>query len=134
MAMIQRFCDRFIEKKEELAKMIREDEPSSYKNLFEMVCKVLYDDDDPYMSPNYQKVHRIDDGHYQGTLLFVVPADDYQPSTYWATKVGYGSCSACDTFQGIQDQRGWDDEEVTDQQVEDYLRIALHLVQEMKEI
>jgi hypothetical protein len=134
MAMIQRFCDRFIAKKDELAKMIRENEPSSYKNLFEMVCKILHDDENPYESPNYQSVHHIDDGHYQGTLLFIVPADEYQPSTYWVTKVSYGSCSACDTFYSIRDQRGWNSDEVTDQQVEDYLRIALHLVQGMQEI
>lgn len=41
---------------------------------------------------------------YQGTLLYMIPFDTYQPneSEYLMTYVGYGSCSGCDTLQYIQ--------------------------------
>lgn len=46
----------------------------------------------------------IDNGDYQGTLLFLIPEDTYQPSEceYLMTYVNYGSCSGCDTLQYIQ--------------------------------
>ena len=50
------------------------------------------------------KIKEIDDGDYQGTLLYLIPEDTYQPdsSEYLMTFVEYGSCSGCDTLQGIQ--------------------------------
>ena len=44
----------------------------------------------------------VDNGDYQGTLLFLIPFDTYQPSEhqYIMTYVGYGSCSICDALQG----------------------------------
>lgn len=45
------------------------------------------------------RVHEIDDGDYQGTLLFAVTDNSYQPDQYVLFKVGYGSCSGCDTIQ-----------------------------------
>ena len=47
----------------------------------------------------------INDGDYQGTLLFIIPRLTYQPSEhdYIMTHVNYGSCSGCDTLQAIQD-------------------------------
>lgn len=44
----------------------------------------------------------IDDGDYQGTLMFLIPKDYYQPSEsdYLLTFVSYGSCSVCDTLIG----------------------------------
>lgn len=49
----------------------------------------------------------VDNGDYQGTLLFLIPRDTYQPSEdeYLMTYVGYGSCSGCDTLQAIQELR-----------------------------
>jgi hypothetical protein len=131
--MIQEFCDRFIEKKEELAERIRKDEPTSYNHLFRMVCETLQNEDDEWNYPDPYRIEAIDHGHYQGTILFIVACGGYQPSTYWASRVAYGSCSACDSFRAIREQ-GWGSDDVTDQQVEDYLRMALHLVQGMKEI
>lgn len=53
---------------------------------------------------NLTDIHVIDDGEYQGTLIFLIPFDCYQPSCedYLMTYVYYGSCSGCDTLQAIQ--------------------------------
>lgn len=49
----------------------------------------------------------IDDGDYQGDLLFVVHRDKYQPGAndYIITFAGYGSCSGCDALLRAQDKR-----------------------------
>lgn len=73
----------------------------------------------------------IDNGDYQGTLLFLIPKDTYQPSEYeyLMTYVGYGSCSYCDTLQSIQD---WgDDKPLTPKQVEDFMKLCKDLVTNM---
>ena len=46
----------------------------------------------------------IDDGDYQGTQLYLIPKNTYQPEEYeyLMTYVGYGSCSGCDTLLSIQ--------------------------------
>ena len=52
-----------------------------------------------------ENIHVIDDGDYQGTLLFAIHLDTYQPSSYEyiLTTVEYGSCSGCDALLSIQD-------------------------------
>ena len=56
-------------------------------------------------------ITEIDNGDYQGTLLFLIPFDTYQPSEYeyFMTYIGYGSCSVCDALQSLQFE---DDKEV----------------------
>lgn len=46
----------------------------------------------------------IDNGDYQGTLLFVIPYDNYQPSEceHIMTYIDYGSCSGCDALEAIR--------------------------------
>ena len=70
---------------------------------------------DEYGDPDPNRIHEIDDGDYQGTLVYVIAAKDYQPDDYWYVKIGYGSCSACDTLEAI---RNFSDEKPTPEQVE----------------
>ena len=64
--------------------------------------------------------------------MFIIGAKGYQPSDYWYVKVGYGSCSGCDTLEAI---RGYSDEKPTPDQVKDYVTLALHVVfEEMKKM
>lgn len=74
----------------------------------------------------------VDNGDYQGTQLFLIPRDTYQPSEseYLMTYVGYGSCSGCDTLQAIQD---WsiDDRLLEPEQVEDFMKLCKDLVTNM---
>lgn len=72
----------------------------------------------------------IDNGDYQGTLMFLIPRDCYQPSEseYLLTFVHYGSCSGCDTLLGIQD---WNNAPPTEQQLKDYMTLCKDLVANM---
>lgn len=71
----------------------------------------------------------IDNGDYQGTLVFILHKGVYQPSVgdYVYTSVNYGSCSGCDTIQGIHQ---YDYDEFPDEdQVKDYMSLCLHLLE-----
>lgn len=85
----------------------------------------------PFFEFDLDNVTEIDNGDYQGTLIFVIPLQTYQPSeTETAvTYVGYGSCSGCDTLQWIS---SYDYGLPTDEQVRDYMMLALHLIQQLK--
>ena len=50
---------------------------------------------------------------------------------YLITHTYYGSCSGCDTLQGIN---SYSCELPTEEQVKDYMTLALHLVQRMHRI
>ena len=73
-----------------------------YEDLVIMMGKTILKGTSTYGRDwDYSRLTEIDDGDYQGTLLFVLPEEGYQPDNYLAIKVSYGSCSACDTLQGI---------------------------------
>jgi hypothetical protein len=126
--MIQEFVDKFMAKKEELEKVFSEKHPEEYKEIIAAVVGVIGDE---YGTPDKNRIHVIDDGDYQGTLLFVIGANGYQPNGYWYVKVGYGSCSGCDTLQSISD---YSDEPPTAEQIKDYMTLALHVVQGLKKM
>ena len=73
------------------------------------------------------KMTVIDDGDYQGTNIFIIPKDVYQPSVedYVYTHNYYGSCSGCDALQHAQTLD-------RDKCIESIMTIALHLVSNMK--
>ena len=72
-----------------------------YKDLVKLTVMFILNDENEW---NTNKIKEIDDGDYQGTLLYLIPEDTYQlnSSEYLMTFVEYGSCSACDTLQTIQ--------------------------------
>ena len=130
--MIQEFVNRFMDKKSELRFMFSEKHPEDYKDLVQKVISVLHDPSDvDAIDPG--RVHEIDHGDYQGTLVYVIADDGYQPDTYWYVKVGYGSCSGCDTLEAICSFVDCDDKP-TSQQVDDYMTLALHIVQGLKKM
>jgi hypothetical protein len=45
--------------------------------------------------------------------------------------VGYGSCSGCDTLQGISD---YSHAAPNEKQIDDYMTLALHIVQGFKAV
>lgn len=96
--MITEFIDRFQEIKPRLLEQFSKEEPESYEDVFKQTIKMMFPDFDSE-SPDFERITVIDHGDYQGTLVFVVASQGYQPSDYWATRVFYGSCSSCDTFQ-----------------------------------
>lgn len=62
----------------------------------------------------------IDDGDYQGTEIFILHKDVYQPDIedYVYTNTYYGSCSGCDALLGINE---YEDGVSSDSQVNDYM-------------
>ena len=127
--MIQEFVERFEKNKTKIESAFRTKHLKSYIDVVREVIKSVTSDDgcgeiDP------ERIHQIDDGDYQGTLLFVIAAKGYQPNDYWFVKVMYGSCSGCDTLQAINES--WEDKPPTDDQVSQYMTLALHIVQGLK--
>lgn len=76
---------------------------------------------------NIDKITEIDDGDYQGTLLYVIPFDTYQPGAgeYLMTSVSYGSCSGCDILQRIQMCM---DDLLTEPQLTDFMGLCKDLI------
>jgi hypothetical protein len=128
--MIKEFVDLWDKRKEDVRKMFEQGHPEDYKEVVKNVVSILQTDE--YGSIDPDRIHQIDDGDYQGTLLFVIADDSYQPSNYWYVKVSYGSCSGCDTLEGIR-RYDWNEKPSKDQ-VEDYMTLALHIVQELKKM
>ncbi len=105
--------------------------PKDYKEVVRSVVEMLSDASNAYDSPDPERIHEIDDGDYQGTLVYVIGGSGYQPSRYWYVKVSYGSCSGCDTLEGIRNYR---DESPDEGQVREYMTLALHIVQGLREM
>ena len=128
--MIDEFVERWEENKSELREHFSSEHPDRYKDVVRKVVEALHDPA-RYQTPDPNRIHEINDGDYQGTLVYVVGAAGYQPHTYWYVRIAYGSCSGCDTLQAI---RNYSHEPPTDQQAEDYMKLALHVVQKMKKM
>ena len=104
--------------------------PEDYAAIVKAVIRAINPDYD-YSLPDPNRVHQIDGGDYQGTLVFVIGGTGYQPSDYWYVRVGYGSCSGCDTLEGI---RCYGSDAPTDDEVDQYMTLALHIVQGIKKM
>ena len=71
-----------------------------------------------------------DQDGYQGEKIWLIPYDSFScPEKYIWTHTYYGSCAGCDTLKGIAH---YDYGYPTCEQVEEYLTLALHLLQRMK--
>ena len=126
--MIQSFVDAFMAKKKDIEGGFSLKHPEKYADIVRAVVEAIGDDED-YSSPDPNRIHEIDDGDYQGILVYVIGARGYQPSKYWAVLVDYGTCSQCDTLEGIRDSCKTPP---TPEQVGDYMTLALHIVQALK--
>lgn len=128
--MIKEIVKKWEENKNELKDWLSKNHPEAYKDLVEKVIEIITKDED-YDFPNKHIIHEIDDGDYQGTLLYLIPSYGYQPNEYFYVKVSYGSCSGCDTLKDI---RGYSENHPSEQQINDYMTLALHIVQGLKKI
>ena len=141
--MIKKFIEAWDENKgnlEEYLKSHNQSEYSSYEKLLALLFDVVIN---PYLrgEGNFpvtydeveyctDKIHVIDDGDYQGTQIFIIPKDSYQPCSYdyvW-TCHDYGSCSGCDLLLSISDYGG---ELPSDEQVKRYMKLELNLLQNL---
>lgn len=129
--MIQTFVDRWMANREKVRAILAAKHPEEYKELVWHVVEAMTEDEYGDAAPDPERIHEIDDGDYQGTLVFVVGAKGYQPSDYWYVKVSYGSCSGCDTLEAI---RRYEDTPPSAEQVDEYLTLCLHIVQGLKKM
>lgn len=136
--MEQVFVDRFMEHKDQIRESFRTNPPESYLGIVAAVVDAITEDDEynyDGFNPDPDRIHQINDGDYQGTLVFVIGEKGYQPSRYWGLTVSYGSCSGCDTLEAIRVSSEWDDDTdeevtiVTESNLDDYMSLALHVVQ-----
>ena len=99
------------------------------KLTFEYIYNIDYDDTDDYESLNLNNITIIDNGDYQGTLLYIIPFNTYQPAEYdyLMTYVGYGSCSGCDALLNARDYSE-EDCKLTEQQIKDFLKLTKDIV------
>lgn len=107
-----------------------------YDDLITLLIKDIFSEISEYGIYGYGVVndkiqfHRIDDGDYQGTIIYMIPKGDYQPYDYILTKVSYGSCSGCDTLQGVEyDYRDNGDK---DELISELMTLSLHIIQRSK--
>ncbi len=128
--MIKYCLNRWNENHQKLRQQLETDTSLNgcdYKYLVELVTKFILGKE-----WDAENITVVDNGDYQGTQLFLIPEDTYQPSEseYLMTYVGYGSCSGCDTLQAIQ---GWslDDRPLDPDQVEDFMKLCKDLVTNM---
>ena len=104
--MITDWTTPFIEAKAEYVAWLGEQEYPTYRDLLQKALEIVVrGKEDSYRNPlpDPERIHAIDDGDYQGTRVFVVAAQGYQPFDYWYTKVSYGSCSGCDSLLAAWD-------------------------------
>lgn len=120
--MIYYALSRWDKRNADLRKALKEKDTEwlnncSYKDLVKLVFDVIFNEQHiMYPSFDTENITEIDNGDYQGTLLYLIPFDTYQPSEseYLMTYVGYGSCSCCDTLQGIQYSINENDKHIND--------------------
>lgn len=124
--MIGRFVRAFEEARPALAEKWKAEPPGSYEDIVAGTIATVRSKVSGREIPA-EKVHAIDDGEYQGTLLFLVPQETYQPCTYWYVFVSYGSCSGCDTMEwiGTQEEK---------ERTEHFLTLAYDVVRGLKRI
>ena len=129
--MIDAFVSAWDSRKDEVEAAFRANFPSNYDDIVKAVIDILPEYD-------FDRFHRIDVGDYQGTIIYLVPANTYLPSTYLFIRVSYGSCSGsgCGTLESIRDDYRYSDDgdlqTTTDGQIKDLMALALHVVQSTK--
>lgn len=131
--MIKIMKDRWNDNKETLRERLSRDKNlqyCDYSYLVRLAFEVIYNNHPNCIHPlDVEHITKIDNGDWQGTLLFLIPEECYQPSEseYLMTYVWYGSCSGCDTLMGIQSENY--DDIPSSEQVDAYMQLCLNIVQ-----
>lgn len=135
--MIKEFADKWNKYRDNLENYFRNTSQNEYDEYSKIVA-ALFDNvincGNEFDSENFntKEMTVIDDGSYQGTQIFLLHKDTYQPSTedYIYTDNYYGSCSGCDTLQAIRYAGSWNDPP-TESQIKDYMMLALNLLEKI---
>ena len=134
--MIKKVITQWEENKhklEEYFKTTPQDEYSEYEDIVKKIFELCITEATDYTDWDINRMTVIDDGDYQGTQIFIIPTDSYQPTVenYIMTDTYYGSCSGCDTLLSIGE---YSNDLPTEQQIKEYMTIALHLVQKLRKL
>lgn len=104
-----------------------------YKKLVEMAFSYVYNNSDSVVTgktcpADVHNITLIDNGDYQGTLLFIIPFDTYQPTCgeYLLTYADYGSCSGCDTLMAITE---YESGSPSEEQLNDLMMLCLDILE-----
>jgi hypothetical protein len=126
--MIKKIVKQWEDNKPILEDYFKKYHPVGYGEIVEKIFELVITGYDR------ERITVIDDGDYQGTQIYLIPKDDYQPSpdSYLWTNNYYGSCSGCDTLLSIQEDDGDGSDKPTKEQTEGYMTLALHLIQKLK--
>ena len=136
--MIREFIERWEKNKHKLEEYFRTTKQEEYDayskiavKLFELVINDSRGGGTVKLNFNTEEMTIIDYGDYQGTELYILFNGTYQPnvSDYVVTHNYYGSCSGCDALLSISN---YDNGLPNDDQVKEYMTLALHLVQKCK--
>lgn len=134
--MIKEFSERWNKYKGNLEEYFRNTKQEKYDSYCDIVKllleKVINQEETNGYKFDLNNITIVDDGDYQGTQIFIIPLDTYQPNEteYIVTNTYYGSCSGCDTLQAISEYDY--DELPNEEQIADYMQLALHLLQKCK--
>ena len=74
--MIRKYTDKFVEKQDKLKKKYAKKPPEDYSQIVKDALKLVVEKEGDEIKdgePDYNKIHTINDGDYQGTLLFIIP-------------------------------------------------------------
>ena len=102
----------------------------SYLDIVKETIDTILNDNEYNAKWDIEHITEIDNGDYQGTYLYLIPENTYQPSAdeYLMTYVYYGSCSGCDTLLDIQ---SWNEGLLNEEQIKGFMTLSLHLLENM---
>lgn len=136
------YCrDKWVENEKHLEEVIRNSsnhENWNYADLVMLIVKEVFNHGDIHgdlvWATEKGDIVKIDHGEYQGTLLYLIHIDTYQPDNYeyLIGSVSYGSCCVCYTLQRIQFYGNYNEEPPTKEQVSDYMTLCRHIVTSFK--
>lgn len=134
--MIQEFVKAWDANRDKLREYIathNQEDYDSYEKLLKALLDIVVN---PYMVSidklefNTNNIHKIDDGCYQGDVMFFIQClGSNSPTDYVWVWQWYGSCSGCDTLLGIS---RYEDGLPNEQQVSKYMTLELHLLQRFR--
>lgn len=131
--MLKYCLEKWNKNKDVLENKLREDTSlynCDYGYLVNLVVEHILNVGSTDYAWSSDKITEIDNGDYQGTLLFLIPRRTYQPSEYdyLMTYIGYGSCSVCDYLQSIQP---WEKRTLNDNEVKKFMSLCKDILTNM---
>lgn len=116
---------------------------SKLKDYFEITPMIEYDDYEKLVKKVFnicfkdlgkldlENIIVLDSEGYQGDMVFIIKLLGEYDTNYLITHTYYGSCSGCDTLEGIIEYKnGLPNAE----QVNEFMMLSLHLVQKLKSL